>query len=115
MMKRNWHDQSRITEQLKFFKHKPKKFISCYAKKPRISMIPDRYKFDLNPLYGNAARDAMRNNRYAYQQQTYNGQLLGLLGQNQSMAAAQGQFGGLIGGGALGGCLGSGFAGGFQQ
>ncbi len=32
----NWHDKKRLAEQLKFFGAKKQKFISCYAKKPRI-------------------------------------------------------------------------------
>ena len=102
-MKRKWNEQQRFTEQLKFFGHKPKRFISCYAKKPRISMKPDRFRID---LWGSASREALRNRSYAAQQQVYNGQLLGLLGQNQAnMAAAQsGQFGS-SGGLALGAAI----------
>lgn len=34
----NWHKKKRLHEQLKFFGAKKTRFISCYAKKPRIKI-----------------------------------------------------------------------------
>jgi len=49
-----WEKKNRLSEQLKFFNATKKRFISCYAKKPRIRIEKKEDKrlvFDFNPRY----------------------------------------------------------------
>ena len=102
----NWHKKKRLTEQLKFFGAKKLKFISCYAKKPRIVMKVKTVTA-LNP----ATRLAQQRQLSALHSQQLGmgifGSSLGLQ-QMASMNTAQasinqqlrmrGQLGGLVGG-----------------
>jgi len=83
-----WKKKERLAEQLKFFNHKPKRFISCYSKtKPRISMKEKRYKIDLRT---NTLSDL-------YQDQLNRGIQCSSLGYQQmaAMGMAQSQYHGL--------------------
>ncbi len=87
--------KERLTEQLKFFGAKKTKFISCYAKKPRIVC---RVKLDL-PNVDASARD---NGNYAreqlsllYGEQLGRGVQNSALGFNQMAVAQQAQQMGL--------------------
>jgi len=78
-----WKKKERLVEQLKFFNYKPKRFISCYAKKPRISMKEDRYKIDLRidpliALYQDQLNRGMQNSTLGYTQMATAGGLGGL-------------------------------------
>ena len=47
-----WAKRQKLNEQLKFFKAKKKKFISIYAKKPRIVIgRPKTVRINLLPSY----------------------------------------------------------------
>ena len=62
-MNKDWFKKKRLSEQLKFFGAKKTKFISCYAKKPRVrvSVKCDRAAILRSRgelLYGGAIRQA---------------------------------------------------------
>ena len=102
-----WKKRAELSKQLKFFKAKKQKFISCYAGKPRIRMSIEfkqsassiaikssrNGQLQLAAIYQNQLNRGMQNSALGYQQMVY---------AQQSMAAAQ--AGSMIGaGGILGG------------
>ena len=118
----NW-EKERLTEQLKLFGAKKTKFISVYAKKPRVRMVNAEiaiYKSHFTGRQKAIAAQAVADARGMdlYQQQAQLGMLGSALGLNQmqqlnslmgmsngaDMARGQAQFGGL--GGIIAGCYG---------
>jgi len=92
----NWEKRNRLDEQLKFFNATKKRFISCYAKKPRVKVYSDgvkRFKIDLNPRYG------IRSTQQAIhiQQHAVAASLANLAAQRNTNAANM-QFLGMLGG-----------------
>jgi len=85
----NWHEKKRLADQLEFFNHKPKRFISCYARKPRI-LIKVKSIATLNPATN---LDRERQLSALYQSQLDRGIQRGAQGYQQmaiaQMAAAQ--------------------------
>lgn len=96
-------EKERLTEQLKFFGSKKTKFISCYARKPRILLVnkPKEVKSHLRT-------DIDRQIAALYQNQLNRGLQGSVLGFSQMVAAQQAQQMGLhpnslIGSGQAGG------------
>lgn len=118
----NWYEKKRLADQLKFFNYKPKRFISCYAKKPRISMkveviVKDKFWKHIEMLQRTNNIERLSRNEL-YRDQLNRGTQHTSLGYQQmvltNMSAQQSQFGFLCGQGGglaglgLGGCLGLG-------
>jgi|GEM_PF-3023585 len=85
-----WYEKKRLTEQLKFFNYKPKRFISVYAKKPRILVKEKTYRIDLRSQTMIAS---MQSQIYTGMQNTHNAYLQreAMLANQQAAIGSQGQ------------------------